>query len=47
MLDPVMLLDYAGPVAAATVAVIIGKSLARTAGSLPPARTRARRCASA
>jgi len=33
MLDPVMLLDYAGPVAAATVAVIIGKSLARTAGS--------------
>jgi CPA2 family monovalent cation:H+ antiporter-2 len=33
MLDPVMLLDYAGPVAAATLAVIIGKSLARTAGS--------------
>jgi len=33
MLDPVMLLDYAGPVAAATVAVILGKSLARTAGS--------------
>jgi CPA2 family monovalent cation:H+ antiporter-2 len=33
MLDPLMLLDYAGPVAAATLAVIIGKSLARTAGS--------------
>ncbi len=33
MLDPLMLLDYAGPVAAATVAVILGKSLARTAGS--------------
>jgi len=33
MLDPVLLLNYAGPVAAATVAVIIGKSLARTAGS--------------
>ncbi|HET7065230.1 MAG TPA: cation:proton antiporter, partial [Rudaea sp.] len=33
MLDPVMLLDYAGPVAAATLAVILGKSLARTAGS--------------
>jgi len=33
MLDPLMLLDYAGPVAAATAAVIFGKSLARTAGS--------------
>ena len=33
MLDPAMLIDYAGPVAAATVAVILGKTLARTAGS--------------
>jgi CPA2 family monovalent cation:H+ antiporter-2 len=33
MLDPAMLLNYAGPVAAATAAVILGKVLARTAGS--------------
>ena len=33
MLDPAMLVNYAGPVAAATAAVILGKVLARTAGS--------------
>ncbi len=33
LLDPSVLLEYAGPVAAATAAVILGKSLARTAGS--------------
>jgi CPA2 family monovalent cation:H+ antiporter-2 len=33
LLDPTILRDYAGPVAAATVAVILGKALARTAGS--------------
>jgi CPA2 family monovalent cation:H+ antiporter-2 len=33
LLDPAILRDYAGPVAAATVAVVLGKALARTAGS--------------
>jgi len=33
MLDPAVLIEFAGPVAAATVAVIVGKALARTAGS--------------
>ena len=33
LLDPSVLLQYAGPVAAATVAVILGKSLARSAGA--------------
>jgi CPA2 family monovalent cation:H+ antiporter-2 len=33
LLDPSVLLEYAGPVAAATVAVILGKSLARSAGA--------------
>jgi CPA2 family monovalent cation:H+ antiporter-2 len=33
LLDPAVLVEYGGPIAAATVAVIIGKALARTAGS--------------
>jgi len=33
MLDPAVLFEYAGPVAAATIAVILGKSLSRTAGA--------------
>jgi len=33
MLDPAVLVRYAGPVAAAVAAVVVGKTLARTAGS--------------